>query len=297
MHKTLFAGTCDCHVHIVGTTDRFPQTAHGSYVAPPATVDSLREVAEPLGVSRFVIVQPSFFGTDNSCLFESLDKLGDSGRGVAVVDAASTKSSILESYGRRGICGLRLNFYSTPVSDVNRKLERSLAATLNILPRDTWHVEIIARGGTLAAAAQIIAKAEIPIVIDHYGLPDDLAPGSPAGRAFVELISLPHVWVKLSAPYRCSADPLATSPPSHWLKLLLQVAPDRCVWGSDWPHTPPRTDMPSENKMLPYRKIAYDKLFDDFLGALVSPQLAQRILIENPLRLYGFPDTKRRRPE
>jgi predicted TIM-barrel fold metal-dependent hydrolase len=253
-------------------------------------VESLRAVAEPLGVSRFVIVQPSFYGTDNSCLFDTLDQLDDSGRGVAVVDAASTKARILESYKQRGIRGLRLNFYSTPVTDVNRKLERSLAETLDILPRDTWHVEIIARGGTLAAAAQIIAKAEVPIVIDHYGLPEDEGPESPAGRALLELISLPNVWIKLSAPYRCSTDPLATSPPSRWLTALVQTAPDRCVWGSDWPHTPPRTDAPRENKMLAYRKIAYDRLFDDFLGGLMSPELTQRILIENPIRLYGFPD-------
>src|ERR1700720_1195284 len=113
MHKALFSGVGDCHVHIVGTTDRFPQTAHGSYVAPPATLESLRAVAEPLGVSRFVIVQPSFYGTDNSCLFEALAQLGDFGRGVAVVDPASTGSSILESYDQHRIRGLRLNFYST----------------------------------------------------------------------------------------------------------------------------------------------------------------------------------------
>ena len=290
MDKALFSGVCDCHVHIVGTSDRFPQTSQASYVAPPATVESLRAVAEPLGVSRFVIVQPSFYGTDNSCLFEALDQLGDFGRGVAVVDAASTKASILKSYNQRGIRGLRLNFYSTPIADVNRKLERSLAETLDILPRDTWHVEIIARDGTLAAAAPIMAKAEVPLVIDHYGLPGDEGPESPAGRALLELISMPHVWVKLSAPYRCSADPLATLPPSRWLTALVQTAPDRCVWASDWPHTPPRDDAPRENKMLPYRKIAYEKLFDDFLGAVASSDLAQRILIENPTRLYGFPD-------
>jgi predicted TIM-barrel fold metal-dependent hydrolase len=288
MSKTFFAGACDCHVHIVGPTARFPQIVHGSYIARPAAVESLRAIAEALGVIRFVIVQPSFYGTDNSCLFEVLDQLGDLGRGVAMVDAALTKASILENYNQRGIRGLRLNLYSSPVADVNRKLERSLAEMLDILPRKGWHVEIIARGGTLAAAAPIIAKAEVPIVIDHYGLPEDEAPESLAGRALLELISLPHVWVKLSAPYRCGADPLATSPPSRWLTALVQEAPDRCVWGSDWPHTPPRDDAPRENKMLPYRNIAYERLFDDFLGALVSPELARRILIENPIRLYGF---------
>jgi predicted TIM-barrel fold metal-dependent hydrolase len=297
MRETLFAGACDCHVHVVGTTDRFPQAAHGSYIAGPATVESLRAVAEPLGVSRFVIVQPSFYGTDNSCLFEALDQLGDSGRGVAVVDPTSTTSSTLESYRRRGICGLRLNVYSSPVADVNRKLDRSLAESLDMLPWRGWHVEIIARSRTLAAAAPIIAKGEVPIVIDHYGLPEKESPENPAGRALLELAALPHVWIKLSAPYRCNPDPLATSPPYAWLKSLVQVAPDRCVWGSDWPHTPPRNDAPTENKLPPYRKIAYERLFDDFLGAVVSPELAHRILIENPIQLYGFPHSQHVRPE
>ena len=292
MIQNLFSGACDCHVHVVGTTERFPQTAHGAYVAPPAPLDSLRAASEPLGVSRFVIVQPSFYGTDNSCLFEALDRLGDSGRGVAVVDATSTCSSILESCHQRGIRGLRLNFYSTRVADVNRKLEQSLAETLNILPRDAWHIEIIARIGTIAATAPIIANSQAPIVINHYGLPESESPESPAGRALLELISLPHVWMKLSAPYRCSADPLATSPPAQWLKALVRAAPDRCVWGSDWPHTPPRSDTPGENKMPPYRKIGYDRLFDDFLGAVASAQLARRILIENPIRLYDFRDSR-----
>ena len=297
MRKKLLTGACDCHVHIVGPTVQFPQSAHGSYVAGPAAVESLRAIAEPLGVSRFVIVQPSFYGTDNSCLLEALDKLRDSGRGIAVVDATSITSGILESYNQRGICGLRLNFYSSPVEDANRKLERSLTETQDILPRNTWHVEIIARAGTLAATAPILARSKVPIVINHYGLLENQAPESPAGRALLELISLPHVWIKLSAPYRCSKDPLATSPPSSWLAALLNTTPDRCVWGSDWPHTPSRNDVPGGNKMLSYRKISYERLFDDFLGALESPELARRVLIENPARLYGFADLQPVRSE
>jgi len=290
------AGVCDCHVHVVGSTDRFPQAADRSYTAGPATVESLRAVSEPFGVARFVVVQPSFYEIDNSCLFEALDNLGDFGRGVAVVDTASISSSMLESYGRRGICGLRLNFYSRNVVDAHWQLKRSLAETLDVLPRHGWHVEIIARAETLAAAAAVIAKAEVPIIIDHYGLPENQAPADPAGRALLDLAALPHVWIKLSAPYRCSQDDLATSPPSEWLKALVQAAPDRCVWGSDWPHTPPRKQEATENIMLSYRNIAYGRLLSDFLDALASPEIARRILIENPIRLYGFPLAQRVRP-
>src|SRR6267378_5623656 len=204
MRTMPLAGVCDCHIHVVGSTDRFPQAAGRSYTAGPATVESLQAVSEPFGVARFVVVQPSFYGTDNSCLCEALDKLGDFGRGVVGVDTASISSSMLESYGRLGICGLRLNFYSRNVADAHRQLERSLAETLDVLPRHGWHVEIIARAETLTAAADVIAKAEVPIVIDHYGLPENEAPAGLAGRALLDLAALPHVWIKLSAPYRCS---------------------------------------------------------------------------------------------
>jgi len=203
---------------------------------------------------------------------------------------------MLESYGRLGICGLRLNFYTRNVADAHRQLERSLAETLDVLPRHGWHVEIIARAETLAAAADVIAKAEVPIVIDHYGLPENEAPAGPAGRALLNLAALPHMWIKLSAPYRCSPDDLATSPPSEWLKALVQAAPDRCVWGSDWPHTPPRNQVATENIMVSYRNIAYGRLLSDFLNALASPEIARRILIENPIRLYGFPLAQRVQP-
>jgi predicted TIM-barrel fold metal-dependent hydrolase len=296
MRETLFPDACDCHVHVVGSTDRFPQTAGGSYTAGPATMESLRATAQPVGVTRFVIVQPSFYGTDNSCLFEALDKLGDSGRGVAVVDATLTGASVLESYRRRGICGVRLNFYSRNVADAHRQLERSLAETLDILPRDGWHIEIIARAETLAAAAAAISSAAVPIVIDHYGLPESEGPAGPTGRALLDLAEMSHVWIKLSAPYRCSPNPLATAPPSDWLTALVQAAPDRCVWGSDWPHTPPRDHEATENTMLPYRKIAYDQLFGDFVKALELPEIARRILIENSARLYRFPHAQHVQP-
>src|ERR1700687_738001 len=292
MREISLSGACDCHVHVVGSIERFPQIASRSYTAAPATIESLRDVAEPLGLTRFVVVQPSFYGADNSCLFVTLEGLGDSGRGVAVVDVTSTSSSVLENYGRRGICGLRLNLYSRSVGDAHRQLERSLAEIVDILPRPGWHVEIIARADTLAAASAI-SRAEVPIVAVPYGLPENEAPTGQAARALLDLASLPHVWFKLSAPYRCSPDALATSPPADWLTALLRAAPDRCVWGSDWPHTPPRNQGEAENIMAPYRNIAYGRLLDDFLGALALPEMARRILIENPIRLYGFPHAQR----
>jgi predicted TIM-barrel fold metal-dependent hydrolase len=98
------------------------------------------------------------------------------------------------------------------------------------------------------------------------------------------------VWTKLSAPYRSSEDPLDTQPNTAWLEAILAVAPDRCVWGSDWPHTPPHRSHLGPDVALAYRGLSYPALVDDFLSAVGSPQCAERIMRDNPKRLYDFPD-------
>ena len=288
MREKPFVDACDCHVHVIGSIERFPQIAGRSYTAAPAAIESLRTVSESLGVTRLVVVQPSFYGTDNSCLFSALADLGDRGRGVAVVNVASTTSRLLEDYGRHGICGLRLNFYSSTIADTHRQFKRSLAQTQDVLPRPGWHIELIAGAKTLVDAASIITKVEVPIVINHYGLPGNETPTGSVGRTLLDLAALPHVWIKLSAPYRCSSDALTTYPPPGWLTALVQAAPDRCVWGSDWPHTAVHSHGEAHNIMLPNRNISYARLFGDFLESLASLEMARRIFIENPIRLYGF---------
>jgi predicted TIM-barrel fold metal-dependent hydrolase len=282
------SGACDCHVHIVGPPSQFPQAAGRSYTAGLATLESLRAVAQPLGVTRYVIVQPSFYGTDNSCLLEALDALDGNGRGVAALDPAVMTPQQLQECARRGICGVRVNFYSkvNPLASVG--IENVLQRFTEILPRHGWHIELIATLPTIVSAAAAIRCSTLPIVIDHYGVPDDATPDSDLGRSLLDLLRMSHVWMKLSAPYRVVHDPIATVPPAEWLAAFLKTAPDRCVWGSDWPHTPPRKDQRDMDVVIPYRNIEYQRALGDFLEVLPDPALAERILYSNPARLYGF---------
>lgn len=282
------SGGCDCHVHIVGSPSQYPQVADRSYTAGSAPIETLRELGRPMGVSRWVLVQPSFYGTDNSCVLDTLDALKGDGRGVIVADPAALTRAQLEEYARRGVCGVRVNFYSkfnplakSGVGDVLRQFGA-------ILPRSGWHMEVIANLSTVVEAQEAIRNSTLPIILDHYGVPGDATPQSDSGRALLDLLRLPHVWMKLSAPYRVGADPLATVPPGEWLAALLETAPDRCVWGSDWPHPPSRGDQRDKEETLPYRSIDYPRLLSDFLDALPDPRLAPYILISNPARLYGF---------
>jgi predicted TIM-barrel fold metal-dependent hydrolase len=282
------SGACDCHVHVVGPHPQFPQAAGRSYTAGVATMESLSALAAPVGVSRYVLVQPSFYGTDNSYLLETLDALQANGRGVVVVDPATVSSRQLKEFTRRGVRGARVNFYSKVNPLAQAGLENTLVQFMDLLPRDTWHIEIIATLAAIVSAAPLIRRSPIPMVIDHYAVPEDSSPASEEGLAVLALLRMPHVWIKLSAPYRVVRDRVATSPPAEWLAAFLGAAPDRCIWGSDWPHTPPRTDQEGADVTIPYRTISYERLLGDFLGSLPDRAFAERILVSNPARLYGF---------
>ena len=291
------AAACDCHVHIVGRRDGFPQTANRTYAAGVASLGALRALAEPCGITRFVLVQPSFYGDHNTCLLDSLAALQasrDCGRGVVVLSLRAATDALLREYAHRGVCGIRCNLYSPAPGLAAADLGAMLRSWAGRLPGG-WHVEIIAPVTVLLASAQAIADFAAPVVVNHYGLPGSAAPATADGTALLKILALPHVWTKLSAPYRVLADALGTTPPADWLPAILQVAAERCVWGSDWPYTPEHAQQKGPNIPAPYRSLEYERVLGDFMAAVrciagdpLHGGLMRRILLENPARLYGF---------
>jgi predicted TIM-barrel fold metal-dependent hydrolase len=280
---------CDSHVHIIGPIARFPQLETRTYLAPPASLDELTRTAALRDVTHFVIVQPSFYGADNTVLLQSLDALGARGRGVAVIDPAATSKAMLEDYAARGVRGLRINLYS-PGKAAPGQLAREFRAMANVAAAMGWHVEVIAPIAILVEAATLLVRTDATVVIDHYGVFGHSRPESAAGRVLLELLELPHVWMKLSAPYRVSDDPLETRPDPAWLAAIVECARERCVWGSDWPHTPAHDAQHGPDVAGAYRPLSYPTLVDNFTGGLKSDELAEMILADNPARLYEFGD-------
>ena len=279
---------CDSHVHIVGPLDRYPQVPERTYIARVAAVDTLKRLGAPRGITRFVIVQPSFYGTDNSATLDALDALGGNGRGVAVIDARTVSDAELADFARRGVRGLRLNIYSPVKVAGAESLDAGFARLAAIAKARDWHVQVIAPLPQLLENAELLARSPVPVVIDHYGLYGASGPDSAEGRKLIELVQKPHVWMKLSAPYRMAHGPMNTRPDRPWLAALLAAAPDRCVWGSDWPHPPDHGQQKGAALEAPYRELSYETLVDEFIAALPSAELAERILRDNPARLYGF---------
>ena len=276
----------DTHVHVVGDPARYPLSPERNYTPKIATIAQLEALGSPVGVTRFVIVQPSFYGTDNTLLLDTLAALGPRGAGVAVLDPETTGEGDALRLAASGVRGLRINLYSK--AGTGEGLAQRFAATAALAKRMRGHVQVIADLPVLIEAADLLGQAEVPVVIDHYGLPGLERPDSEAGQALLALVQRPHVWIKLSAPYRSTGDALGIAPDPFWLAALLQAAPTRCVWGSDWPHTPAHTDQPGSAAPAAYRPIDYAALVAAFRQALGDRSTADRIMRDNAMQLYGF---------
>ena len=277
-------GSCDCHVHVIGPKSRFPLLPNRIYTPKDAVTSELRSILQRLGVERTVIVQPSIYGTDNSCTLDAVDEIGASARAVAVLPP-DTKGSTLDDLHRRGVRGLRVNVATAPTGI--EAVRRQLADAAGLTVRNGWHVQIFATPDAIDALAGELLALPVPVVIDHFGL---IAPDSDAvtrAGTLIRLLTTGKVWVKLSAPYRIADDPhdpcivpLA--------RALADANPERVVWGSDWPHTPPHPGGPITDHEEPYRDLDTRAMLHVTRTWLPDARMQSRLLVENPAKLYGF---------
>ncbi|GAA3098458.1 amidohydrolase family protein [Pseudonocardia yunnanensis] len=272
------SGAFDCHTHVFGPFDRFPLAADRTYTPGPAGVTQLRTHLDALGFVHVVLVQPSPYGSDNSCLVDALSQLGPRARGVAVTDPGATDAE-LGALHRAGVRGVRVNLHSRgngpAISDLLPAAGERVAAL-------GWHVQVFADAETLLEAAGTIAGMPVPVVIDHLGL----LPGP--GRALdamCELLEEAHVWIKMSAPERATDN--ADGPEAAAVaRALLAAAPDRTVWASDWPHTDGR-DRRDPLAVEPFREVDDRAALDRLWRWCAGEQAWQAVLADNPGRLYG----------
>ncbi len=276
---------CDSHVHIIGPQDKYPMVAKRAYTPPTASVAQLKALRGRVGTSRNVIVQPSFYGTDNSCMLDAMAELGPSARGIAVVDP-NVPDQTLRELDAKGVRGVRINLESAGNRDPKAAGALLTQYAKKLKPLN-WHIQIYAAITVIGAIAGQIADSPVPVVVDHFGQP--VAADGFGQRGFgglYDLLRARRVYVKLSAPYRVSKLPDYSD--TTWLgRTLIQAAPDRMLWASDWPHTQTIPGRPLD-QVTPFSKIDDGAVMKLFSSWCPDEKVRKTILVDTPAKLYRF---------
>jgi predicted TIM-barrel fold metal-dependent hydrolase len=270
-------GACDCHHHLYDP--RWAYLPDAVNKPPFATVaDYRRQVQKRLGLTREVIVQPSTYGLDNGCLLDALARQGENARGVAVV-GANVSDAELDRLHRAGVRGTRIQFGLGDPVKLNEV--EPLARRIGRLG---WHMQFNMLPAQYVAHEALLARLPVPVMIDHMARTPN--PGSPTFTSLKRLLDGGNVWVKISGAYLYGAAPGPDyADTSAVARALVAAHPERCVWGTDWPHpdaSAGRVKMPDDINLL------------NLLGRWVpEARLRHRILVENPEAFYGFDPGKR----
>lgn len=265
------AGAVDCHMHIYD--DRFP-SAPGTTLRPPnASIEQYRKVQARLGVQRNVVVTPSTYGTDNRCTLDALRRFGPNARGVAVVDTSVTDAQLAEMHAA-GVRAIRFNLSYPGATTVD--MLAPLASRIGALG---WHIELVVQGAKLPALEPHLLALPCPLVIDHIAhVPQPSGMQSDAMRTAQRLVDKGNTWITLSGPYvdtKTGAPAYADVEPVA--KTFINMAPERMLWGTDWPHPTEKTHKPDDAALV-----------DTIAAWIGRADWQQMIFVANPVKLYGF---------
>ncbi len=267
------AGACDAHCHIWGPADRFPFAERRPYTPPDRGKEVLAALYARLGIERSVIVQAIVHGTDNRAMLDAIASSGGRYRGIALVDDSFDEAA-LERLHVGGVRGVRFGFVrhlgARPDLDFFHRIVARIAPL-------GWHAQIHLDASDLVELREVLHDLRIPFVVDHMGRVEaadglDQAPF----RELLELVRCDNCWVKVSGADRVSS----AGPPFHdavpFMRALLAAAPDRVVWGTDFPHSNPR------------HAVADDADLVDLLPLVGDDHALRKLMVDNPARLYGF---------
>jgi predicted TIM-barrel fold metal-dependent hydrolase len=269
-------GTVDCHCHVFEDPVRYPLAAGRSYTPPLCTLDDYVAMCHTLGITRTVQVNASVYGFDNSATLDVIAKLGqDKARGVAGLAPDATAEHIAKLH-EGGFRGMRL---STRVKGYGGM--DSIEPMASRIAPFGWHLQLhCGASRELAEIEARLMKLEVPIVFDHLGSTrGGEGVGSPGFQAMLRVLkNREDAWVKISSFYRRSdAGPPGYDDMKPLAQALVDARPDRCVWGSNWPHPECSVTMPDDGKLV-----------DVFRGWVPDEPTRRHILVNNPARLYGF---------
>ena len=283
------AHACDCHTHIVGPADRFPFLPSRTYTPETAPPEEMSTLHRTLHIERVVIVTPSVYGTDNSATLYGMKARGATARGIAVIDE-KTPESDLDAMGKAGVRGIRLNLATAGPADPAAGRQRFQEAAGRLQRRRGWHIQVYAGMVVVSAIKDLVLDSPVPVVFDHFGgARAALGLDQPGFADLLELVRRAKAYVKLSGAYRASALAPDYTDAIPFAKALIAANADRIVWGTDWPH--PATTTPSGRRptdVTPMLEIDDGRLLNQLAVWAPDAAIRQKILVDNPARLYGF---------
>ena len=263
------AGAVDTHAHVISAASFVPNR---SYTPPEASGDQYIAMLDQIGMTYGVLIQVSVNGQDNEPMLRVLDQHPHRLRGVAV-PLLGQSDSYYQNMKDRGVVGIRVN-----VMFSGGGLDLSQLEECDALAKDWgWHIQFLLDANDLPVLMPRMNRMHSTLVIDHMGfLKTSVGITSPGFKSLVELVR-ERAWVKVSGAYRLSDQAPTYADVVPYAQALIEAAPDRCVWGSDWPHVATYGPMPTIAQLL-----------ECFALYAPTEKIRKQILCDNPQRLYGF---------
>jgi predicted TIM-barrel fold metal-dependent hydrolase len=267
---------CDTHAHVFGPGNTYPFIPNGLYTPADALLPDFRHMLDTLGIVRAVLVQPSIYGTNNDCMLEALKQDTKRLRGIAVIPF-DADSKAIERLHAQGVRGVRCNIVDLKTGAGQLPLEPLRALARRIRPLG-WHVEFLMHVDEFPSLDRQLADFPVEVSFGHLGyVPAAKGTETPGFKALLRLMRDGKAWVKLTAPYRLTLSEMPYPDVDPFAQALLDAAPQRLVWGSDWPHVLVKSKMPDDGGLL------------DVLARWVPDDKTRRaILVDNPAKLYDF---------
>jgi 2-pyrone-4,6-dicarboxylate lactonase len=264
----------DAHCHIFGPGDRYPYAEDRTYTPPDAGLDKFKELQRILGLSRAVLVNASCHGTNNDPIIDAIAQSGGAYRGVANIDQSFDEKAI-EKLNAQGIRGCRFNFvkHLGGVPDMDE-----FHLVVNRIKGFGWHVVLHFDAIDLVTHEDLLDNLPVPYIIDHMGrVPTKDGLEQQPFQILKEFAKRENCWVKVCGAERISSMGPPFTDAMPFARELIRIAPDRVLWGTDWPHPNIKEHMPNDGDLV------------DLIPLMAeTPELQQKLLVDNPHRLYGF---------
>jgi predicted TIM-barrel fold metal-dependent hydrolase len=266
-------GAIDCHIHLFGPASRFPFNPGSRYICEDALPQTAIALQDTLGLSGAVVVSGGGYGQDTRHLEEVLAQFPQRFRGVALLPDDVTAEHVAR-LDRLGVRGARF------VSPGHRGALPRLSQRVARLVADFgWHVQFYPTGDDLLANAKELLDLDMPVVLDHFAaIPAAGGIGQPAFECLLRMLDTGRIWVKLSGPMRCDPGDYPYASVTPLARALVAHAPERLLWGTDWPHVNMNgRHMPNDGD-----------LFDLLADWVPDEPTRRKILVEHPRQVYGF---------